>query len=338
MSSTIFLASFNPITSKQLGSIYYALSHEKDKENHKILLVFLEGSNLEKLPKRMKMAELALEDRFGKNKSFHLFSLSELCYLNTFEELCEVNKEKFTKIYFNLEDASLVDKETLLCLLNHENVKLDATYSSLPYQNGKNLSLPFPVLQYIAENKLYYARIVASFLNEHRYRHSISVANTAYEMTVNNNFKNLAIKAYTAGLYHDIAKDLTPSLLKEIVKSYYSDRKKIEDFAWHQFAGAHLAKELFGIKDEDILEPIEYHCTGKEGMSFLQKILYASDKVEPLREFKTEEIRSLCNMNIRKGFKAVLEDQRKYFEKNNIDYRTNEYTKNMYDYYLKKGA
>ena len=41
----------------------------------------------------------------------------------------------------------------------------------------------------------------------------------------------------------------------------------------------------FKIEDEDILQAIKYHTTGRAGMSNLEKIIYISDMIEPSRQF-----------------------------------------------------
>ena len=43
----------------------------------------------------------------------------------------------------------------------------------------------------------------------------------------------------------------------EETKKYYPEYADIPKFAYHQFAGAHLVQEMFGIKDPDIIEAIE---------------------------------------------------------------------------------
>ena len=45
-----------------------------------------------------------------------------------------------------------------------------------------------------------------------------------------------------------------------------------------------LAKEVYGIKDEEILSAIEWHTTGKPEMSLLDKIVFIADYIEPNRD------------------------------------------------------
>ena len=52
----------------------------------------------------------------------------------------------------------------------------------------------------------------------------------------------------------------------------------------HSKAGAELAQSKYGVKDEDILNAIRYHTTGRPGMSLLEKIIFTADYIEPGRD------------------------------------------------------
>ena len=54
---------------------------------------------------------------------------------------------------------------------------------------------------------------------------------------------------------------------------------------WHGPVGAIIARNEFGIEDEDILNAIRFHTTGRAGMSTLEKLIYVSDMIEPGRNF-----------------------------------------------------
>lgn len=53
----------------------------------------------------------------------------------------------------------------------------------------------------------------------------------------------------------------------------------------HAFLGAEIAKDLFGIDDDEIYDAIFYHTVGKPDMSLLTKIIYIADAIEPLRNY-----------------------------------------------------
>ena len=81
----------------------------------------------------------------------------------------------------------------------------------------------------------------------------------------------------------------------------------------HGLVGSIIAREVMGIKDEDILSAIRYHTTGRKNMSILEKIIYIADYIEPLRKFNgVEELRSLSKMNLDEAVIQSLENTIKY--------------------------
>lgn len=192
---------------------------------------------------------------------------------------------------------------------------------------------PIEVLFYIADHKLYYCEKLSSLMKESRYRHSVSVAKTAYAIALKNHFGN-PLKAYIAGLFHDCGKDIDIPKQREICQKHFKEFLPCKDYALHQFVSVHLAKELFFIDDQDILDGIQFHCLGNGKMNELEKIVYCADKVEPTRFFDTKEDREACLNDIDQGFIKVLESQVKYFNKKNICYIDHPLSESMYRNYL----
>jgi len=117
--------------------------------------------------------------------------------------------------------------------------------------------------------------------DEERYLHSLGAEEKAKELAVR--FGADVEKAALAALIHDNAKCFP---YKELVKIVEDNNFPIEDDIknnhkiLHAFAGAYLAQKELGINDEDILNAIMYHTTGRVEMSLLEKIVYLSDKLE----------------------------------------------------------
>ncbi len=62
----------------------------------------------------------------------------------------------------------------------------------------------------------------------------------------------------------------------------------------HQFTGAYLAEHLFGVTDEEVLDAIRYHASGRENMTLLGKLIYLADLLEEGRDFAgVEALREL---------------------------------------------
>ena len=59
---------------------------------------------------------------------------------------------------------------------------------------------------------------------------------------------------------------------------------------YHQFAGAYVAEKHFGIEDEDVLNAIRYHTSGRPNMSELEKLIFLADMLEEERSYEGVEL------------------------------------------------
>ena len=185
--------------------------------------------------------------------------------------------------------------------------------SSSKIREMKSIDLPIKVLHYIEKNRLYFMKKIAEIVPEKRLNHSIEVANLALEIAKVNKLEPLE-KYFVAALLHDLGKCYSKedeNLLK-IMKEHYPEYLDIPNFAYHQFVGEYLAINKFGITDPEILDAIKFHCTGKANMSPLGMVVYASDKIEPTREFDSTWLINACMEDWKKGFLTTLEDNKKY--------------------------
>ncbi len=134
-----------------------------------------------------------------------------------------------------------------------------------------------------------------NMLTPKRYQHSLNTAECAKKVAkvygVDEN------KAYLAGLVHDTAKCLTKEEQDYYINKYNVDLDKYEDnniALSHSKIGAYMAKNEFEINDEDIIESIKYHTTGKANMDILEKIVYMADIIEVGRNYDgVDELREL---------------------------------------------
>lgn len=130
-------------------------------------------------------------------------------------------------------------------------------------------------------------------LKRDRYDHSLSVRDTAVKLA--SIYKSDINKARIAGLIHDAAKNLKDKEIIDLVSNRgfeidYVCRRSPQ--LMHGLAASIIAQDVMGIDDEEILSAVIYHTTGKKNMSMLEKIIYISDYVEPLRKFPgVEELR-----------------------------------------------
>lgn len=94
------------------------------------------------------------------------------------------------------------------------------------------------------------------------------------------------------------------------------------------------------IYDEDILKAVRYHCTGAKNMTPMSKIVYACDKIEPLRNFDSSELIKAMLNDYKSGFIEVLKANKEFLlskAKNETEIKAiqNDLTNECFEYYLK---
>lgn len=130
-----------------------------------------------------------------------------------------------------------------------------------------------------------YLAAIKPRMPEKRYIHTLGVMETAIQLA--KIYGENESKAETAAILHDIAKYADIEWMEEIVKAQQLDQQLI---GWgsellHGPVGAYIAESEFGITDEEILNAIRFHTTGREAMSNLEKIIFVADMIEPNRKF-----------------------------------------------------
>lgn len=128
------------------------------------------------------------------------------------------------------------------------------------------------------------ASFMEEHLNEHRKEHINGVVKTARELAII--YGADVKKAETAAFLHDMAKYLTVAESDAEVRKYGMDDEFIGSVNLaHGRIAACWAEDRYGIKDQEILDAIRYHTSGKAGMSLLEKIVFVADTVEPGRTY-----------------------------------------------------
>ena len=107
-----------------------------------------------------------------------------------------------------------------------------------------------------------------------------------------------------------MAKNLSKEKMKEMMKENNIAISALEENnsnLWHSIIAPIEAKAELGIEDEEILDSIRWHTTGKENMSILTKIIYIADMIEPNRKFDgIEDIRKVTFDNLDAGVYSGL--------------------------------
>lgn len=167
-----------------------------------------------------------------------------------------------------------------------------------------------------------------------RFHHTLGVSYTAAALAMR--YGENIEKAQIAGTLHDCAKCLTDNKILSMCEKHSIDISEFErqnPYLLHGKLGAFLAHEKYCIKDEDILNAIQYHTTGRPGMSLLEKIIFIADYIEPQRKAAAhlDEIRRLAFLDINKALCLILKDTLAYLKK--LDKKIDVTTEQTYNYY-----
>lgn len=140
-------------------------------------------------------------------------------------------------------------------------------------------------------------------LSERRYNHVLGVAFSAKELAKLNGEDEK--KAELAALLHDVAKEVDINEQIQLLKKNDFSVTEIEESSpqvLHGFTGVILAKEKFNIKDDEVLNAVAYHTTGKAKMTTLEKIIYIADYIEPNRDYPgVDLLREVTYKNLNEG-------------------------------------
>lgn len=177
--------------------------------------------------------------------------------------------------------------------------------SSTAVRELQSLDTPLVVIHYILDHDLYFTPRLRSYYSRKRFEHVVSVADVAYQIAKSNGLN--PHQAFLAALIHDIAKDFDKEEQRRIVEENFPVDERPE-FSLHQYVGAIIAKKEFSIEDPLVLDAVACHATGRANMTWLDKVLYASDKIEPLRGYDSSKSIELCQKNFEEGFRQVLKE------------------------------
>ena len=163
------------------------------------------------------------------------------------------------------------------------------------------------VIMYINENHLYDGGLACDFIKsvlpEKRLIHTANVAVTALSKA-----KELSLdkeKIFISAVLHDCAKYLNPSDFKD-----FNLDKDMPKPVVHAFLGAFVIENVLKIKDEEIIDAVRYHTTGKANMTTLGKLIFLADMVEEGRDYDGVEIlRDLYEKDFELCFKTALKEE-----------------------------
>lgn len=132
-----------------------------------------------------------------------------------------------------------------------------------------------------------YIKLIKSMMSENRYNHCVNVSKEAVKLA--KRYGCDEEKAAIAGILHDITKEIPKEEQLQIMLDsgiILDDIQKNAPKLWHGISGSAYIKNHLDIDDEDILNAICYHTTGRAGMSLLEKIIFVADFTSEERTYK----------------------------------------------------
>ncbi|NMG09076.1 bis(5'-nucleosyl)-tetraphosphatase (symmetrical) YqeK [Brasilonema sp. UFV-L1] len=138
-----------------------------------------------------------------------------------------------------------------------------------------------------------------------RIKHILRVEQMAIDLATH--YKVTREKAAMAGLMHDLAKCFKPQKLLQMAHQEGLEVDEVmtaNPHLLHADVSAIVARETFGVEDEEILQAIANHTLGRPGMSLLCSIVFLADSIEPGRG-DTPQLQALRQMSCQNINQAV---------------------------------
>ncbi|MBR2870550.1 MAG: nicotinate (nicotinamide) nucleotide adenylyltransferase [Clostridia bacterium] len=189
------------------------------------------------------------------------------------------------------------------------------------------------VCEYIKANNLYqgdeYSEFVKKSLTIKRLIHTAEVVLCALKKV-----KELGLdeqKVVTAATLHDCAKYIDYKTVDGFIKD-----DDLPEPVIHAFLGAFIAQNILKIKDQDIINAIRYHTSGRVGMSVLEKLIFVADMLEDGRTYEgVDTLRQFYQGDLDVCFRECLKEEMIHLiNKKQYIYRL---TLDAFDYYVTKG-
>ena len=151
-------------------------------------------------------------------------------------------------------------------------------------------------------------------LRKKRYEHSLRVSDCCRELA--KLYGADMEQAALAGLVHDCVRENTRAELEEMIQKeglqLPEESYQVEELL-HGPAAVYICHQMFGIEDQEILNAVQFHTTGRKHMTLLDKILFTADFIEPGRKFAgVEAVRRVAYQDLDKAVIMSLDSSISY--------------------------
>ncbi len=149
-------------------------------------------------------------------------------------------------------------------------------------------------------------------MTEKRQHHTYAVAEEARKLSLR--YGEDVEKAELAALFHDYFRGVSENDINGYVRQLGLDTVYFNNGNLaHSKIAAIIMERDYDIKDQDIINAVSFHTTGRANMSRLEKIIYLADAIEPNRSYPgVEEIRTKAYENLDEACLLSLEHSIKY--------------------------
>ncbi len=174
------------------------------------------------------------------------------------------------------------------------------------------------VLCYMAERGLYqedFTPRLKTMMSPKRFQHTLGVRKEAVRLAA---IHGLPIqRAALAAVLHDCAKGMSLKDMSRIAREQHLTENEAvlsSGALLHALVGAYLAKTVFHIQDEEVLNAIRSHTVGRPGMTKLEMCIFVADATEEGREDYRglKELRALCDRSLAAAVYRSLELTQEY--------------------------
>ncbi len=158
-----------------------------------------------------------------------------------------------------------------------------------------------PSLKYDNINREQVLAWLAEYVTQSRIDHILRVEDMAARLASHHHLD--VEKAARSGLLHDLAKYFKPQKLLAMARAEgleIDPDMESHPHLLHADVSAIIARDTFGIRDEEVLQAIANHTLGRPGMSGLSCIVFLADSLEPGRgdTLELEALRQLSHQNL----------------------------------------
>ncbi|MFC4599299.1 bis(5'-nucleosyl)-tetraphosphatase (symmetrical) YqeK [Cohnella hongkongensis] len=140
-----------------------------------------------------------------------------------------------------------------------------------------------------------------------RWKHTLGVVETAIGLA--NRYGGDPSRAELAALLHDYAKAWATDRMERVIREQGLPAELLEHDKelWHAPVGAWAVKAEHGVDDEEVLDAIRFHTSGRVGMTKLDKIVCLADYIEPGRDYPgVDQIRERAEHSLEEALVAAF--------------------------------